>query len=193
MAATLIRLCTAVLFFLPMATLSAGAAEPAALWAALTRGGHVAMIRHARAPGTGDPANFKIGDCSTQRNLDDIGRSQARRAGDAFRANAVTVARVLSSEWCRCEETARLLDLGAVEPLSALNSLHARQENEPAQARAFKAFLETLPKDGPSVVLVSHHATIGAFTGVYPTSGGIVVLALTGNGGFKVAGSIPPP
>jgi hypothetical protein len=129
--ATLIRLCAAALFFLPLSAPSASGAEPAALWAALARGGNVAMIRHARAPGTGDPANFTIGDCSTQRNLDETGQSQAQRAGDAFRANKVTVARVLSSEWCRCEETARLLGLGAVKPLSALNSLHARQDRSP--------------------------------------------------------------
>lgn len=171
---------------------SAAAAESAGLWRALASGGHVAMIRHAYAPGTGDPANFRIGDCGTQRNLDDTGRAQARRAGAAFRDNNVTVARVLSSEWCRCQETARLLDIGAVETFPALNSLHGRPENEEAQVRALRAFFRDLAPDGPSVVMVSHHATIGAFAGAYPQSGAIVVLKLTGGGSFEVAGSIPP-
>jgi len=171
---------------------SAAAAEPTALWRALASGGHVAMIRHAYAPGTGDPADFRIGDCSTQRNLNGTGRAQARQTGDAFRENKVAVARVLSSEWCRCQETATLLGVGAVETFPALNSLHGRAQNEAAQIQALRAFFRTLPADGPSVVMVSHQATISAFAGVYPQSGAIVVLKLTGDGGFDVTGSIPP-
>lgn len=170
-----------------------GAANDQALWQALASGGHVAMMRHAYAPGTGDPDNFQLGDCTTQRNLDDTGRDQARRAGDAFRDNGVTVAQLLSSEWCRCQETARLLDIGAINTFPALNSLHRRRHNEEKQVTALKAFLKDLPTDGPAVVFVSHHATIGALTGAYPQSGAIIVVKLTGNGGFNVIGSIPPP
>jgi broad specificity phosphatase PhoE len=176
-------------FFAP----AGSAANTAALWQALASGGHVAMIRHAYAPGGGDPENFRIGDCSTQRNLNDEGREQARRAGDAFRENGVTVARILSSEWCRCQETASLLALGDVETFPALNSLHARRHNEERQVTALKAFLKDLPKDGPAVVLVSHHATIGALADAYPRSGEIVVARLSDDGGFRVIGSIPPP
>src|SRR3546814_12946349 len=85
----------------------AGAAETEeALWAALKQGGHVAIMRHATAPGFGDPEGFRLNDCSTQRNLSDAGRAQARRIGDAIRAHGVTIGRVLSSRWCRCLEPA---------------------------------------------------------------------------------------
>jgi phosphohistidine phosphatase SixA len=172
---------------------AAGATETGQLWGALAKGGHVALMRHALAPGGGDPSNFRIGDCGTQRNLDDTGRAQARRAGEAFRQNRVRVARVLSSQWCRSRETAELLGLGPVETLSALDSLHGRPEQEDAQMQAMRRFLDDLPAGGPSVVLVSHQATIAALTGSYPQSGAIVVLKLNPSGGFHVAGSIPPP
>lgn len=168
-------------------------ADTRALWDALADGGHVAMIRHAYAPGTGDPDNFRIGDCSTQRNLSETGREQARRTGDAFRQNGVTVAQVLSSEWCRCQETAELLDVGAIETFPALNSLHQRRHNEEKQVAALKRFLKDLPANGPTVVFVSHHATVGALTGAYPQSGAMVVVKLNDGGGFDVVGSISPP
>lgn len=193
MPAAFARICgAALLALLPLGPAPAAASSDS-LWRALAEGGHVAMIRHARAPGTGDPDNFRIGDCSTQRNLDDTGRAQARRAGQAFRENGVMVAKVLSSEWCRCLETAKLLDIGAVETMPALNSLHGRRHNEARQVAALKALLKNLPSDGPAVVFVSHHATIGALTGAYPSSGAIVVVKLTASGGFDVVGSIPPP
>jgi broad specificity phosphatase PhoE len=182
----------ALLIFLPVWA-AAGASETVPLWDALARGGHVALMRHAQAPGTGDPPGFRIGDCSTQRNLDDVGRVQARRAGDAFRQHRVNVARVFSSRWCRSRETAELLGIGPVETLAALDSLHGRREREDAQMREMQRFLDALPANGPSVVLVSHQATISALTGAFPQSGAIVVLRLKGSGGFDVAGSIPPP
>jgi phosphohistidine phosphatase SixA len=188
-----VRTAIAALLMLAPAWAPAGAAEPGALWAALAKGGHVAMMRHADAPGIDDPPGFRIGDCATQRNLDVAGRTQARRTGEAFRRNNVRVGRVLASEWCRCQETARLLDAGPVETLPALNSLHGRHENAEAQVAAMRRFLDTLPNDGPSVVLVSHQATISALTGAYPQSGAIVVLRLKRPGGFDVAGPIPPP
>ena len=93
-------------------------AETPSVWALLQRGepGYVVMMRHALAPGTGDPADFRLGDCTTQRNLSDVGRSQAVRIGKAFRSHKTRIARVLSSQWCRCKDTARLMNLG----LSAL-------------------------------------------------------------------------
>jgi broad specificity phosphatase PhoE len=192
MPAGRVRTLAAALLLLVPAWAEAVAAESGALWRALAQGGHVAMMRHAEAPGTGDPPEFRIGECSTQRNLDNTGRAQARRAGEAFRRNGVEAARVLSSEWCRCQETAALLGIGTVETLPALNSLHGRRENEAAQVDAMRRFLGGLPPDGPSIVLVSHQATISALTGAYPRSGAIVVLKLKDTGGFDVAGSIPP-
>ena len=98
------------------------AAEQGDLAAQIAKPGHIVMMRHALAPGTGDPSNFALGDCATQRNLSEAGRRQARRTGQFLREAGVRAARVLSSQWCRCLETARLLDLGPVEPLPALNS-----------------------------------------------------------------------
>src|SRR5918998_375059 len=92
------------------------AADPAAAWAALRQGGHVALMRHADAPGgAGDPPGFRLDDCATQRNLSPKGRAEAAAAGAKFRAERVAVAKVLSSPWCRCLDTARLMDVGPVE------------------------------------------------------------------------------
>ena len=99
---------------------SRAAYDPAEAWAALANGGHVVLIRHGNAPGTGDPAGVKIDDCKTQRNLDDGGREQSRVLGKAFRDRGVRVTRVLSSPWCRCMETARLMAVGSVESSMAL-------------------------------------------------------------------------
>jgi len=162
------------------------------LWQALAEGGHVALMRHARAPGTGDPSAFKLDDCSTQRNLDQSGRDQATRTGEAFRERGVDVAQVLSSQWCRCLETARLLDLGEVEPLPALNSFFGRREHEPAQTAAVRDFLDGVDAEGPSFVLVTHQVNITALTGIYPASGEIVVLRLGGGEIFEVRGTIAP-
>ena len=102
-------------------TLSAGiqtaAADEAALWQALRSPGHFAIMRHALAPGGGDPDNFQLRDCATQRNLSDDGRDQAKRIGARLRANGVATAKVYSSQWCRCLETARLLGFGEITEL----------------------------------------------------------------------------
>lgn len=89
--------------------------------AEVTKLGRMLLLRHAHAPGFGDPTQFALGDCATQRNLDAAGRDQARHLGQSLRAAGVTGARTYSSQWCRALETARLLDLGPVEPLPALN------------------------------------------------------------------------
>lgn len=161
-----------------------------ALWSALADGGHVALIRHAHAPGTGDPDDFRLDDCSTQRNLDRTGRDQARRTGQAFRERGVTIARVLSSQWCRCLETAELLALGDVEPFAPLNSFFGDRGREPEQTEAVRALLAEADADGPSLVLVTHQVNITALTGIYPRSGEIVVLRLGGPDIFETIGAI---
>ncbi len=91
-------------------------------WAALVNGGHVALIRHGNAPPGygGDPPGFKIDDCKTQRNLDEVGRQQAKALGESFRDHGVRVDRIQSSPWCRCIETAHLVAVGPVESSWAL-------------------------------------------------------------------------
>ena len=116
------------------------------------------------APGAGDPPTFTLGDCSTQRNLDDTGREQAARLGERLAKAGVARARVYSSQWCRCLETARLLNLGPVEALPALNSFFNRPQDRAKSVAALRAFLAGLPVGGTPVVLVTHQVTIGAFT-----------------------------
>lgn len=152
--------------------------------------GHVLMIRHALAPGTGDPAHFRIGDCSTQRNLDERGRAQARRIGRWLREHGVDSAGVFSSQWCRCRETAELLDLGAVAELPALNSFFERPQDRAPNLAALRSFLENQPTNGELTILVTHHVTIAAITGQSVSSGQGVILRLLDGGTFEVVGRL---
>jgi phosphohistidine phosphatase SixA len=168
-----------------------GFAEPSKgdAWRALAAGTHVAMMRHALAPGTGDPANIRIGDCSTQRNLNETGRAQARAIGDAFRANGIAEAEVFTSQWCRCRETADLLDLGAPSDLPALNSFFGNRADGPGQTEALRDWL-TARVPGKPLVLVTHQVNITALTGIFPSSGEMVVFRLTADGSVEVAGTV---
>ena len=114
------------------------AAADEALWALMRGGGQVIFMRHAvTTPGVGDPAGFRLDDCSTQRNLTDAGRDDARRVGTAFRTRAIPVGRVLSSPWCRCLETARLA-FGAAETWAPLSNLFDNRAREAEQMRALR-------------------------------------------------------
>jgi broad specificity phosphatase PhoE len=164
--------------------------EDASALAELARPGRVLMLRHARAPGFGDPPGFKVGECATQRNLDDVGRRQARLLGARLRAAGIRAAKVYSSQWCRCLETARLLGLGPVEPLPALNSFFDRPEERARRLAAVAAFLSRLPRDGGPVVLVTHQVTISGITDRGVGSGGGYVLRLDGGGKPPVVGAL---
>jgi phosphohistidine phosphatase SixA len=174
---------------------SAAAAEDAApLWAALRAGGQVALVRHAAtAGGAGDPAGFRLDDCATQRNLTDKGRSEARRLGERFRAERVSVAKVLSSQWCRCRETAALMDLGPAELAATFNNaftLRDRVDELTAGARAIVAAWS-----GPgTLVVVTHGANILPLTGIMPEEGGVVVVEAEAANASKlrVLGRIAP-
>jgi len=146
-----------------------------ALWAALKNGDHVALIRHALAPGTDDPPGFRIDDCSTQRNLSEAGREHARSIGARFREHGVENVVIYSSLWCRCLETARLLDLGKVNPFPGLNSFFRDRSREGLQTAEVRALVKNRPKRA-SLVLVTHQVNIIALSGVPPQSGEIVVL-----------------
>ncbi len=149
------------------------------------------MLRHAYAPGTGDPPNFRLDDCATQRNLDDTGRAQAAALGEQLARAGIAHAKVYSSQWCRCLETARLLKLGAVEALPALNSFYARPQERDTDVAAMRGFLAGLPKDGPPVVLVTHQFTITAFTDKGTPSGGGSLFQLNGSATPRWLGTIP--
>ena len=165
------------------------AAEEAALWRALASGEAVALLRHALAPGTGDPANFVLRDCATQRNLSDEGRAQAARIGERLRANGIGQARVLSSQWCRCLETARLLGFGSIEELPVLNSFFRRFERREEQTQGLMTWLANQTGQGPTV-LVTHQVNITALTGVYPTSGELVFVRSGDDEGIVVLGTV---
>ncbi|MGA0532146.1 histidine phosphatase family protein [Hansschlegelia sp. KR7-227] len=169
---------------------SAAKADDAALWRALAGGGHVALIRHATAPGIGDPASFKLEDCSTQRNLSAEGRAEARAIGERFRKAGVPVARVATSQWCRARDTATEMAIGPVVEDPRLNSFFQSADQAKAIAASRVAALES-PRSGPIAVLVTHQVNVTALTDVYPKSGEIVVVKL-GADGLETIGSIKP-
>lgn len=164
-------------------------ADEAALWQALRSPGHAALIRHALAPGTGDPGDFQLRDCSTQRNLSDGGRDQAKRISARLRANGVLAARVLSSQWCRCLETARLLGLGDVTELPLLNSFFESMHRRNDQTAALQEWIKEQPLTVPTI-LVTHQVNISALTGIFPASGELVVLRRTTEGDLTIVGTI---
>ena len=149
----------------------------AEIWSLLQQGtGYVVLIRHALAPGTGDPSNFQLDDCSTQRNLSDTGRAQAVRIGEAFESRQIPIAQVLSSQWCRCLETARLMDVGSIEPLPALNSTFYDPSAETERTDRIRELIIDNRNTPGTVVMVTHASNISAIAGTSVQSGGIVVL-----------------
>jgi len=163
-----------------------------ALWALLKKGGQVVLVRHgATGPGVGDPPGFSLHDCKTQRNLSDAGRKEAQRLGAAFRAHGIPVARVLSSPWCRCQETARLA-FGGARSDSTLSNLYGRGEESGRQQAAFRKLLASAPKPGNgNLVLVTHGSTTMAFTGESPATAELVIVTPEGGGQYRLAGRIP--
>jgi phosphohistidine phosphatase SixA len=164
------RLLLALLCALPVASWAADDVLTAAI---KKINGNVVFMRHAIAPGYGDPDNFKIGDCSTQRNLDDTGRSQARAIGKALSQSRIQFAEILSSEWCRCQETTALLGLGKWRTFEGLNSFFQAYADADATIPELQKKLATL-KSGVTL-MVSHQVVISRITGVSPSSGGLVV------------------
>lgn len=191
---------TSVLCFLTLALMIALATfmpahaqeDNEGLWDLLQSGKSVALIRHALAPGTGDPPGFKLGDCSTQRILSEEGRQQARALGELFRARGISQADVRSSRWCRSLETAELLGLGEVRKMPFLDSFFRSRGRGPEQTEAARAFIRAhLDRGGRPLVLVTHQVNITALSGVYLASGEIVLLRLDPDGpGLKVDGRI---
>ncbi len=144
-------------------------------WAALAKGGHVALVRHGNAPPGygGDPPGFKIDDCKTQRNLDERGRGEARALGEAFRNHGVRVDRILSSPWCRCLDTARLMAVGPVETSWAL--VPDMKPNISVRLDELKAIVAAWRGPG-TLVLVTHALTVRTLLGFLPVQGETVVL-----------------
>ncbi|CAN5789661.1 hypothetical protein BH09PSE5_BH09PSE5_38610 [soil metagenome] len=164
-------------------------ADNEAGWQALGRGA-ILLVRHANAPGVGDPANFKLGDCSTQRNLDQTGREQAKRLGDQFVGRKIAVGGVLTSQWCRTRETAELAFPKRARDDVNFNSFFGDSKSEPAQTAAALGTLARWAGPG-ALVVVTHQVNITALTGVVPASSEGVVVRPKGDG-IEVVGRITP-
>jgi phosphohistidine phosphatase SixA len=152
--------------------------------------GAVLLMRHATAPGTGDPPDIRLGDCSTQRNLSDVGREEARSVGDRLRTAEIGFDRILTSQWCRTTETAELLDLGPVTPFPPANSFFSDRSIADRQTAELLEYLNSLPED-ERVLVVTHQVNITALTGIAPRSGEIVITRRTGDG-LEVLGRLLP-
>lgn len=159
-------------------------------WPVVQQGSAVVLIRHAYAPGVGDPPNFKLGDCSTQRVLNEEGRQQARDIGQAFRNRGVNVTRVLSSQWCRAYDTANLAFPGHVTEEPVFNSFfQGRGSRSDQTARALDIIRGW---KGPGVLVVfTHQVNITGLTDIFPASGqGVVVRADGATQGLTVLGTL---
>ena len=176
-----VLLAVVVLLLVPGHPASAGQAG----WDALRNGKAFVIMRHALAPGTGDPGNFNVDECGTQRNLSDQGRQQARKTGELFRTRGIANAEVFTSAWCRCRDTARLLALGPVRTLEPLNSFFRQQDRREAQTAALKDWLQARTGDKP-LVLVTHQVNITALTGIFPRSGELIFVEAGANNSLRV-------
>ncbi|MCZ8152720.1 MAG: histidine phosphatase family protein [Rhodobacteraceae bacterium] len=155
----------------------ARAEETGAVALAKGIGADVIFLRHALAPGTGDPAGFRLEDCATQRNLSDEGRAQARAIGEALRASGLQIAEVMSSQWCRARETAVLMDLGAVVEEPGLNSFFGNPDARQPTLDLLTDRLASLPEGAEAglTVMVTHQVVISAVTGRSTASGAAVL------------------
>ncbi|MEM1365266.1 MAG: histidine phosphatase family protein [Pseudomonadota bacterium] len=147
-----------------------------ALWRKLRDGGYTILLRHANAPGTGDPRNFELGNCATQRNLDSRGRLDARRIGAQFAARGTVITEVLTSEWCRCQDTAELAFEGNdIEAFPPINSFFRTPETEVEQTAATLERIYNFSGIG-NQVMVTHQVNITALTGERPRQGDAIVV-----------------
>ena len=163
-----------------------------AVWAKLKAGGNVLLIRHASTEsGLGDPPGFKLGDCTTQRNLSEAGRVEARRLGRQFQFRAINLAPIRSSQWCRCLETARLAFNQEPEPWPLLNSLNAQPDKEFDLTDEVNA-LAAKVKPPYNAVLVTHNFNSRALTGISPKEAEIIVARSVG-GKLEVVGRLALP
>ena len=184
-------LLAALLIGLP-ATRSALADDEAA-WALLKKPGHIVLMRHAHSPETPPDGKVNFKDCSTQRQLDDAGRAQARRVGDAFRKHGIKSVHFVSSRYCRAMETARLTKLGPVRGLPALDQVYlADLSGMRESGEKSRRFMKTIPARRLTI-MVSHVTNIQSIAGVHLSSGELAVVHLDKSGAVVVDGHINVP
>jgi len=165
----------AVLWACALALGTSAHARVVTLPEAVASKGTVILIRHAIAPGFGDPDDFRVDACHTQRNLSREGQAQSQVIGRAFRAAGFKAAPILSSPWCRCLDTARLMNIGPVIPFSGLSSFFQSHASEQETMRALRERLSQIAPTDPPLVMVTHQVVISALTGVGARSGGAVL------------------
>jgi phosphohistidine phosphatase SixA len=154
----------------------AGADDAADAWKALRAGGHVALMRHADAPGgVGDPPGFSVDDCATQRNLSEKGRVDAEKIGSRLKGEGIAFEKILSSPWCRCIDTAKLMNLGTVETEATFGNVVVLKDQRQTLTTGARALIARWTAGG-NLLVVTHGANIQALTGVWLASGEIVVV-----------------
>lgn len=161
----------------------------------LKDGQHVLLIRHADAPGYGDPTGYVIGQCSTQRNLGDYGKKQAMAIGSWLNKQGIDKAQMMSSPWCRCSDTAQLMDLGPVKIEPSLGSFFDDMSLEKKQTKELEQLIKSeLEKQSKApVILVTHHVNIRAFMGKNVNQGDMVLVKVNKNGEYVSHTIYPSP
>tara|TARA_A100001011_G_scaffold210516_1_gene218813 strand:+ start:75 stop:635 length:561 start_codon:yes stop_codon:yes gene_type:complete len=146
-------------------------------WKPAKNGDKIILIRHSKAPGFGDPPGFNIKNCKTQRNLSKEGVDQSKKIGKLFKKNKIKIDQVLSSQWCRCKDTAKYAFKNYKE-FSALNSTFQTpyDKNAKKQINELKDYIQKWNGNGSNLVLVTHYVIITAITDVVPRSGEIVII-----------------
>jgi len=160
----------------------------------MKQGHTVLLMRHAYAPGIGDPPNFKVDDCSTQRNLNQEGISQAQAIGKWLRAQEITQAEVYTSPWCRCIDTAKQLNFGVPQKLEAIASTFNEQDYATPAKKSLIEWMQAhvkKPNSKPQI-MVTHQVNILAYTGVNTSSGEMVLVQVNQDGTAKVLKTFLP-
>tara|TARA_X000001036_G_scaffold438314_1_gene485809 strand:+ start:1197 stop:1760 length:564 start_codon:yes stop_codon:yes gene_type:complete len=149
-------------------------------WKPAKDGDKIILIRHSKAPGSGDPPGFKINNCKTQRNLSREGINQSKKIGKLFKKNQIKIDEVLSSQWCRCKDTAKYA-FRKYKEFSALNSTFQppHDKNAKKQIKEIKKYIQNWNGNGGNLILVTHYVIITALTDVAPRSGEIVIIDKT--------------
>ena len=188
------KFCILTLLVIGLLPASSARADDSAMWALLKQPGHIVLLRHSNAPGaTPEPYGIDLKDCAIQRSLDDAGRAQARRIGDEFRKHGIKRVRLVSSQFCRALETAKLTGLGPVAELAALNQVFITDLSGIREtAEKTGKFMKAIPGN-QLTMLVSHVSNIQSIAGVNLSSGEMVILHIDASGAVAVDGRIIVP
>ena len=146
----------------------------------------VIFLRHALAPGNGDPPNFNINDCSTQRNLDEVGIDQSRMIGHFFKKIGLKFSKIYSSFWCRCKDTVLNMEVGKFKTHVGLNSFYESYTDRKITLRKLNILINSFDKSNGPYLLVTHYVNILAFTGLPTSSGGMVAFDLNSQESYHI-------